>query len=138
MRKVGFVFGGLVALALSLGAVTAADEKVPAIKQIMKTATGDAGLCAKAAKAGKDGKWEDAQKLAKSLSDCCAFLPKNKAPKGDAEKWEKLAKEFADNGAAIQKACDDKDAEALSKAVGTFAKACGTCHMEFKPAKKAK
>jgi cytochrome c556 len=136
MRKVGFVFGGMVALVLALGAATAADEKVPGIKQIMKTATGDTGLCAKCAKAGKDGKWEDAQKFGKSLSECCAFLPKNKAPKGDAEKWDKLAKEFADNGAAIQKATSDKDADALSKAVGTFAKACGTCHMEFKGKKK--
>jgi hypothetical protein len=94
------------------------------------------GLCGKCADAAKAEKWDEAQKLAKTLSECCANLPKNKAPKGDAEKWDKLAKAFAEQGEAIKKAADDKDSKAFNEAVGTFVKACGTCHMEFKGKKK--
>ena len=134
MRKAGFAFAGMVAVVLAIGA-NAAEDKVPAIKTIMKAVGGvnkEKGLCAKCSDAAKAEKWDEAQKLAKSLTECCANLPKNKAPKGDMEKWEKLTKDFAEQGEAIKKAADAKDLKEFDAAVGTFVKACGTCHMEFK------
>lgn len=115
----------MIALCLS---VDAADEKAAPIKTVMKTVAGKEGLCAKCNAAGKDAKWEDAQKYAKQLTDCCANLPKNKCPKGDAESWAKLSKQYAEQAAAINKAATDKNAEAFGKAIKTFTSSCKTCH----------
>lgn len=127
VRKLGAVFAGLAVVALCLSA-GAADDKVPTIKEVMKAATGKTGLCAKCNEAAKAEKWEDAQKLAKQLSECGAAMPKNKCPKGDAKSWEKLSKQFADDTAAINKAAQDKDSKAFAAAIGTFTKSCKTCH----------
>jgi cytochrome c556 len=127
VRKFGAVLAGLVVIVVCLS-VDAADEKTPTTKQVMKTVAGKEGLCAKCNAAGKDAKWEDAQKYAKQLSECCANLPKNKCPKGDAESWEKLSKQYAEQAAAINKAASDKDAEKFGQAIKTFTTACKTCH----------
>lgn len=127
LRKAGLVFAGVVGLVLAMDAV-AAEEKTPSIKQVMKAVAGKQGLCAKCGAAGKEMKWEDAQQLAKTLSDCCANLPKNKCPKGDAASWQKLSKQYADQAAAVSKAAQDKDAKAYSAALGAFTKSCKTCH----------
>lgn len=131
LRKAGMVFAGMVGLVLAVDAV-AADEKVPSIKQVMKTVAGKEGLCAKCGAAGKEMKWEEAQKLAKSLSACCANLPKNKCPKGDAASWEKLSKKYADQAAAVAKAAEDKDAQAYTAALAAFTKSCQECHKAHK------
>jgi len=134
MRKAGFVFGAMVAIVLAFGTATA-DEKVPNIKKIMQTVAGskkEKGLCAKCAEAGKAAKWDDAQTLSKSLSECVANLPKNACPKGDEKSWEKLSKAFAEQAKVIEKAASDKDAKKLGEAVGAFTKACGECHKAHK------
>ncbi len=139
MRKAGIVFGGMVALVLAIGTATADEKDVPSIKQIMQKVGGvnkAKGLAAKCSDAAKGAKWEDAQKLSKSLSECCANLPMHKAPKGDAKKWEKLAQQFAEQSKAIEKAAEDKDAKAIGTELGAFFKACGTCHAEYKGKKK--
>lgn len=134
VRKAGLVFGGMVALVFVLGTATA-EEKTPSIKEIMTAVAGtktEKGLCAKCKAAGEAAKWDDAAKYAKTLTECCANLPKHKAPKGDAENWEKLTKQYAEQSKAISKAIEDKDADALKTSVGAFTKACGTCHMSYK------
>ena len=134
LRKAGLIFGGTVALIFVLG-TAAADEKTPSIKEIMKAVSGtktEKGICDKCSAAGKDAKWDDAQKLAKTLTECCANLPKNKAPRGDADSWEKLTKQYSEQGKAIAKAAEDKDSKALTEAVTTFKGACMTCHMAHK------
>jgi len=131
LRKAGMMFAGVVAVVLVVGTALA-EEKTPTIKQVMKTVAGKQGLCAQCAAAGKGMKWEDAQKLAKSLTACCANLPKNKCPKGDAASWEKLSKQYAEQAAAVQKAADDKDAQAFTAALKTFTSSCGACHKAHK------
>ena len=135
LRKSGLMFVGMVALVIVLGTATA-DEKTPTIKEIMKAVAGsktEKGICAKCATAGKDMKWEDAQKLAKSLTDCCANLPKNTKPgKGEAESWEKLSKQFAEQSQAVAKAADDKDSKAFDAAIKAFNGSCMGCHMAHK------
>jgi hypothetical protein len=134
MRKAVMLFAGVVGLVVVLGTSMAAED-TPTIKEIMKTIADtktEKGLCSKCKSAVKEKKWDDAQSLAKSLSECAANLPKNKCPKGDAKSWEKLSKQFADQADAIKKAADDKDEKAFNKAVGDFTKACSACHMAHK------
>lgn len=136
LRKAGMVFAATLGLVIVLGSVSADEKKdTPSIGTIMKAIAGnktEKGLCGKCIAAGKDQKWEDAQKLAKSLCECVANLPKNKCPKGDADSWEKLSKAFAEQAKVIQKAADDKDSKAFNEAVGSFTKQCGACHMAHK------
>ena len=55
------------------------------------------------------------------------------AAKSDVTAYSALpAAAFAEQGEAIKKAADDKDLKAFNDSIGTFVKACGTCHMEFK------
>lgn len=127
VRKFGAVLAGLAMLVVCL-AVDAADEKAPTIKEVMKAVSAKDGLCAKCNAAAKGEKWEDAQKLAKELTACGAALGKNKCPKGDAESWAKLTKQYAEQSEAIKKAADAKDSKAFSEAIGTFTKSCKACH----------
>jgi Skp family chaperone for outer membrane proteins len=125
---------GIVALCLSVAlfawnSLTAADEKVPSIEDIMKKVPHPKkGLAAKTVEAVKADKWEDAQKMATELKTFGEALGKNKVPKGDAKSWEKLCKEFADQMSDIEKGAKAKDAAAVTKAEGAFRKSCKACH----------
>ena len=125
LRTFGAVVVGVVAVCLVAGA---ADDKTPKIKDVMKTVAGKDGLCAKCNAAAKDDKWEDAQKLAKQLTECGAALAKNKCPKGDGESWTKLSKQYAEQTVAISKAAEAKDAKEFGTAIKTFVGSCKTCH----------
>jgi hypothetical protein len=126
VRKLGAVVAGLAVVVLCLSA--GADEKTPTIKEVMKSVAGKEGLCAKCNTAGKGEKWEDAQKLAKQLSECGVALTKTKCPKGDADSWKKLTKAYCENTAAVKKAADDKDTKAFGAAIKTFTGSCKGCH----------
>jgi hypothetical protein len=127
-RKFGAVLAGLVVMALCV-AVDAGEDKAAPTKTVMKTLFAkDTGLCGKCAAAGKGEKWEDAQKLAKSLSDCAANLPKNKCPKGDADSWAKQTKEFAELADAVSKAAESKDKDKFAAAIKAFTGTCKACH----------
>ena len=126
-------------VALSVGGYSADDEKTPPTKEIMKKMQGktDApGLIKRSKDAGKDEKWEDAQKLAKEMAELGKAVGKNKPPKGDAESWEKLTKKYAEHTAAIAEAAEKKDTKAHADAVKAFTDSCMACHMEHRPAKK--
>lgn len=128
LRKFGAVFAGF-AVMVACVAVDAADEKAAPTKTVMKTLFAkETGLCGKCAAAGKGEKWDDAQKLAKTLSECAANLPKNKCPKGDAESWAKLTKEFAELADAVNKAAESKDKDKFAAAIKAFTGTCKTCH----------
>ncbi|HEY3787250.1 MAG TPA: cytochrome c [Urbifossiella sp.] len=141
VRKAGLTFAGTLALMIALGAASADDKKTPTTKMIMKTLfgapKGEMNLCQKCVAAGKGEKWDEAQKYAKTLADLGASLPKNPCPRGDADSWEKLTKQFAEQTKAIAKAADDKDSKEFEEATGKFTKACGACHMAHR-AKKGK
>jgi hypothetical protein len=127
VRKFVAMFIGLSVVALCL-AVHAAEDKTPAIKDVMKAVAGKEGLCTKCNAAAKGEKWEDAQKLSKKLIECGKALVKNKCPKGYAESWTKLTKQYSEQTVAINKAAEDKDSKAFSKAIGAFTGSCRTCH----------
>ncbi len=127
-----FAAFGMAAVLFAYGSVTAsptADEKLPDISEIMKKGHNKTeGYVAKINGAVKDGKWEDAQKYAKTLAFFGENLGKNKPPKGDAASWKKLTDKYAESTKAALKAADDKDPKALKAALNINCKACHDAH----------
>lgn len=128
-----FAAFGMMAVLLAYGSVGATpadekkDEKLPDISEIMKKGHDKTeGYIAKVRESAKDGKWEDAQKYAKTLAFFGESLGKNKAPKGDEKSWKALTEKYATNTKAAFKATEDKDAKAVNKALGGIN--CGECH----------
>ncbi len=125
---------GMMAMLLAYGSVATAtaqdkkkDEKLPDISEIMKKGHDKTdGYIAKIKEATKDGKWEDAQKYAKTLAFFGENLGKNKPAKGEAESWKKLTDKYHTNTKAVLKGTEDKDAKAVAKGLGGIN--CGECH----------
>lgn len=141
-RKFGLAGLVVAALALSVSALVAADEKkeekVPSIKDCMKF-QGKDGLANKVKSAAKAEKWEDAQKTSAELAKLGEAMCKNTPPKNADKKddWTKVSKQFADMTAAVDTAAKAKKADDVTKAVDSLLdmKTCGGCHGTFKPAK---
>jgi hypothetical protein len=109
----------------------AADEKAPDISTIMKRSFKDKdNFKVSITTAAKDGKWDDATKLAKEWNTMGAAIGKNKPPKMDGDGWKEQCAKFSDSTKAVLKACEDKDAKAVTKSVGSFN--CGACHKAHK------
>lgn len=128
---------GVIAMTLAYGTAATAgqkdkkEDKVPTISEIMLEGhKGTDAYIAKIKGAAKDGKWEDAQKYAKTLAFFGENLGKNKPPKGDAKSWETLTKAYAEATKTVQKGADDKDAKAVTKGLNGIV--CGTCHKAHK------
>jgi cytochrome c556 len=134
---------GLAAVVAALTAfgllpASAADDKTPSISDIMKKCNGGPkGLCAVIGKGlqAKDPDWAEIQKESKELVECSAFLPKNKAPKGDQASFEKLAKGYVDIAKDIQAAADKKDQKDAAAAQKKLTGTCMECHKAHRPAK---
>jgi cytochrome c556 len=94
---------------------------------IMKKVNGKNGALAKAKAAVNAGKWEDAAKQSESLKHG-EDLVKNKPNKGDKDAWEKLAKAYGTNTAALVKAIEGKDKDAFDKSAKAVGGSCKTCH----------
>lgn len=135
LLKVALTFKlGLLVAIVAWGASTATGEEkkdVPTIKEIMvKGHKGTESYIAKIRADAKGGKWDDAKEYAKTLAFFGENLGKNKAPKGEADSWEKLTKKYAESTKAVAKAVDDKDASAVNKALDTIN--CAECHKAHK------
>jgi hypothetical protein len=129
---------GMLALVLAQSEIASGedkkDEKVPTIKEIMqKGHKGTDAYITKIKASAKDGKWDDAKELAKTLAFFGENLGKNKPPVGTAESWEKLTKKYAESTKAAHKATEDKDVKAVEKALGAIN--CGECHTPHRPKK---
>ena len=127
---------GLLAVVLSFGGATGADEKkdekLPDIPEIMKKGHAKTdGYIAKIRESAKDAKWEDANKYAKSLALLGEALAKNKPPKGEADSWKKLTTKYVENTKLVLKGTEDKDVKAVNKGLGGIN--CGECHKAHQP-----
>ncbi len=134
---------GAVALAavLAFSPVGAQDTKTPTIKEVMKKL--NAGPNSMTANLGKDldedkPDWDDIQKETKEFVTFATALGKNKPPKGDADHWGKLTKEYLENAKALDAAAEKKDRKAAVSAhkklsAPTF---CKSCHDEHKKKEK--
>ena len=88
---------GLGAMILSYSSTgTAADEKVPDLSTIMRRSFKDKdNLKVSISTAAKNGKWDDATKLAKEWTTLGAAMSKNKPPKMDGDGWKEQCGKFA-------------------------------------------
>lgn len=127
LRAGVFAALGVVAMMATYGMAIPADEKTPDIKTIMdKSFKNKDSYKATITADVKGDKWEDADKVAKEFADMGAALGKNKPPKGDDKSWEMMSKKFAENTKAVYDAAEKKDAKALKTALGAFD--CAGCH----------
>jgi hypothetical protein len=130
------MFAGIGAVAVLLAYGTAAtagqkDEKVPDISEIMiKGHKGTDAYIAKIKGASKEGKWDEAEKYAKTLAFFGENLGKNKPPKGDDKSWQTMTKAYAAATKAVHKGTMDKDLKAVSKGLGGIN--CAGCHKAHK------
>lgn len=127
---------GLMALVCARSGTIEAQEKKEekkTSKQIMSAAhKGDDALAAKITLAVKDGKWEEAQKLAKQLAEGGALLSKTTPPRGEAKSWEDLATKYGTNTKAVSDAAEKKDTTATKTALETLNASCKGCHTNHK------
>jgi len=126
---------GLSATLLAYGAATASPlaDETPTVKEIMtKGHKGTDAYLAKIKGAVKDGKWEDAQKYAKTLAFFGESLGKNKAAKGDADSWKTLSEKYAASTKAVFEATEKKDAKAANAGLAAIGASCGACHKVHK------
>jgi hypothetical protein len=136
IRASFFAAFGAVAVAIAYGSVATAgqkdkENKVPTISEIMTQGhKGTDAYIAKIRGAAKDGKWEEAEKYAKTLAFFGENLGKNKPPKGDAKSWEMFCKAYTEATKAVYKGTMDKDAKAVNKSLGGIN--CGGCHKAHK------
>jgi hypothetical protein len=134
---------GVVALVavVAFSPVGAQDTKTPTIKDVMKKLNGGpTGLTTAIAKDLDDDKpdWDDIKKETKEFVTFAEALGKNKAPRGDADHWKKVTKEYLDNAKALDAAADKKDKKATlaahQKLSGRLV--CMGCHVDHKPKEK--
>ena len=117
------------AVTVGVGSLTAADDKVPTVSEIMKVGhAGGKSLIAKVKTAVKGEKWDDAKVPADALKLFGEGLGKNKPEKGDAESWKKLADKYKTNTAAVVAGVEKKDAKAVGEALGKIGGSCKECH----------
>ena len=128
---------GLSATLLAYGMATASPQdkkdEVPDIKEIMvKGHKGTEAYMAKIKTAAKDGKWEDAQKYAKTLAFFGESLGKNKPSKGDADSWKALSEKYAASTKSVFEAAEKKDAKGVNAGLAAIGGSCGACHKMHK------
>ena len=137
---------GSMAMILSFGAVSTAQDKkdqkdkkddkakIMDIDEVMdKAHDKKTGYVAKLKTAVKGEKWEDAEKLAMSLTTAASDLGMNKPPRGEAKSWEALTKKYTENVKAVADGVEKKDAAATNKALGAIGMSCGGCHKVHQP-----
>ena len=115
-----------------LSAATAlAQDKVPAIKEIMTRLNKPDGLYPAISKQLKadNPDWNELQQESKTFVKLATALGNNTAPHGDSASWAKLTKDYADNAQALADALAKKDKAAANTArVRLGGETCKTCH----------
>jgi cytochrome c556 len=125
----------LLAGSWALGALTADEDKLPSVKEIMKKANSPTGIHATLGQDLKDDapNWDDIQDQARELLQLADALAKNKAPKGDPDSWKKRTKAYLDNAQELEKAAGKRDKRTALAAHGRMGgDACKACHTEHK------
>ena len=136
---------GVLAMILSFGAVSTAQDKkdkkddkakIMDIDEVMdKAHDKKTGYVAKLKSAVKGEKWEDAEKLAMSLTTAASDLGMNKPPRGEAKSWETLTKKYSANVKVVADGIEKKDAKAAGTGLNAIGMSCGGCHSAHQPKK---
>lgn len=131
-RAIAALAVGGFALAVTIGGATAKPvADAWETSDIMKKVNGKKGAIGKASEAVKAGKWDVAAKETETLKHG-ADLAKNKPNMGDQASWDKLAKAYGENTAAVAAAIDKKDKEAFEKSAKAVNGSCKSCHDKHK------
>jgi len=133
-----FALAGAFALALTLGAATAKDDKKPEnIHDLMETAHGEDGLKDQISAANKKKELDKAKKPAEEWAKLAGLLSKFEPPKGDSASWKKLTAEYEKQVKDLAAAVKDEKPDDVTATLKSLSKGCTPCHMEHrKPPKK--
>jgi cytochrome c556 len=112
------------------------DDKEPSIKDVMKTAHGEAGLKAKITKGVAAEEWDKVGTAAKDWIKQAKALSKATPTKGKAASWKKLTTAYEKNVKAVADAAEKKDGDAAKTALKKINTSCGGCHGAHKPPKE--
>lgn len=132
------VAAGLVVANVGADRLTAADDKVPTIEEIMKKVNkGKGALHGQVGDALKQGTvdWDAVQKRTKEIAALADFLGKNDPPKGSKESWAKLTKTYADDAKALNAAAEKMDKTAAMSAHRKLQGECMGCHRAHRETK---
>ncbi len=137
MKRLAWVVGALALIvAVVLVSVPGTDAKDPTIKEIMgklhKGANAPIGLLKKDLQED-DPDWPEIQKTTKEFVTLGAALGKNDPPKGDADSWKKLTKQYFDNAKILDDAAKKKDKSGALSAQAKLAGSCLACHKAHRP-----
>ena len=122
---------GLMLTNLGADRLTAADEKVPTIEDIMQAVNKKkGGLHTDVGDALKMGAvdWDSVKTKTKQYAAMADFLGKNDPPKGSKGSWEKLTKMYAEDAKALNTAAEKKDKSAAMSAHRKLQGECMGCH----------
>jgi cytochrome c556 len=125
------VAAGLLLAGLGVNRLTAADDKVPTIEDIMqKVNKRKGGLHSEVGDALKASPvdWAKVQTDTKQYSAMADFLGKNDPPKGSKQSWEKLTGTYAADAKALNAAAEKKDKAAAQTTWAKLSKECMGCH----------
>ena len=125
-------------LLTNLGAdrLTAADEKVPTIEDIMQAVNKKkGGLHTDVGDALKMGAvdWDSVKTKTKQYAAMADFLGKNDPPQGEKGSWDKLTKAYAAEAKTLNEAAGRKDKAAAMSAHGKLTRSCMGCHQVHRP-----
>jgi cytochrome c556 len=126
----------LLAAGLAARSAGASDDETPTIKKIMETLHKGKNAplsTAKAALKSDSPDWSNLKESTKLIASYGAALPKNDPPRGGKGAYEKLAKAYAANAEALDKAVDKEDLKTARAAVGKLSTSCKTCHQSHRP-----
>jgi cytochrome c556 len=108
------------------------EEKIPTIKEIMKTAHGKTGLLSKVTAEVNNKDWDALATNSKKLTELATALTKTTPKKGEKESWEMLTTSYLKTAKELTEASEKKDVDVAVTAVGTLAKSCRACHTAHK------
>lgn len=118
-------------LLVTLGPVSAQDQKTPTIKEVMeklhKGSSSSLSMLGKELKR-KPTPWEEIQRSTKDFVIFGAALAKNDPPRGDKASWQRLAQEYYETAKAMDEAASSKQLAAVNQARGRLTKSCKACH----------
>ena len=76
--------------------------------------------------------WDQLQSQTKEYVELASSMAKHDPPKGSKESWAKLAGEFANSAAALEKAAQAKDKDAAVAAHQSLSNSCMACHQQHR------
>jgi hypothetical protein len=122
-------------VALFAAGLVAAEDPPLTIKEVMgqlnRPPRGLTGLLRKELQADQPD-WDQIQGQTRKYATLVAGLGKAEPPKGDADSWTRLTKEFLENARAMEDAAKKQDKRGVLAAHAKISRSCTGCHRMHK------